>query len=53
MKTLRTVILAITGIFSIACAPKDLSARTGEGREGESLYKDQQFTVGEVSFLAY
>ena len=24
MKTLRTVILAITGIFSIACAPKDL-----------------------------
>jgi hypothetical protein len=31
----------------------NLSARTGEGREGESLYKDQQFTVGEVSFLAY
>lgn len=31
----------------------NLSARTGEGREGESLYKDQQITVGEVSFLAY
>lgn len=30
-----------------------LSARTGEGREGESLYKDQQFTVGEASFLVY
>ena len=31
----------------------NLSARTGEGREGESLYKDQQFTIGEVSFLVY
>ena len=30
-----------------------MSARTGEGREGESLYKDQQFSISEVSFEVY
>ena len=30
-----------------------LSARTGAGREGESLYKDQQLSVSEVSFEVY
>jgi hypothetical protein len=31
----------------------NVSARTGKGREGESLYKDQQLSVSEVSFEVY
>ena len=31
----------------------ELNAHTGKGREGESLYKDQQLYIGEASFNVY